>query len=172
MSNHVLKNLISTWGPRLARQAGLGGLTQEHDDFKIIQSIDFRPHKCQGQRLEKKERYKIAFIIAGTMAYSGGQTSLLRLGTYLTEFGHDVYCVDVTGTPLEALAKNAKINLPSTKAHSLKGTDSTTNTTLALQRTGLQHIISMGERTLRTSAISSKTSNLRSTRWEISITLP
>lgn len=63
MSNHTLKNLISTWGLRLARQ-----------EFKIIQSIDFQPNKREEQRLEKKESYKIAFIIPGMMAFSGGHT--------------------------------------------------------------------------------------------------
>jgi hypothetical protein len=128
VSNHTLKNLISTWGLRLARQEfkiiqSIGnhvlknlisrwGLRLARQEFKIIQSIDFQPNKREEQRLEKKESYKIAFIIRGMEAFSGGHTSLLRLGTYLTEFGHDVYYVDVTGASVEALAKKAKINLP------------------------------------------------------------
>jgi hypothetical protein len=84
----------------------------EFDSYKFIQSCNLKKRSDEKQRLTKKECYRIAFIIPGIQAYSGGLTSVLRLGTYLTDFGHEIYYVDTSGRPVSELVKNARINLP------------------------------------------------------------
>ncbi len=81
--------------------------------FSLLSKI---PHfSCQEQKLEKKSSYKIAFIVPKIAAYSGGHTSILRLGTYLTDLGHDVYYIAYEDAKREEMEKNARINLPNYK---------------------------------------------------------
>ena len=85
--------------------------------FKNEMSIllEVKSMNCEKQFLKAKKSYKIAFIIPGMNAFSGGETSLLRLGTYLQEFGHDVYYIPYKDLKKENLEKNAEINLPNYK---------------------------------------------------------
>lgn len=54
---------------------------------------------------------KIAFLIPGIDRYSGGITSILRLGTYLQSMKYDISYVDVSDEKLKNLEINAKFNL-------------------------------------------------------------
>lgn len=80
---------------------------------KIISQIE-NGH-CLKQHLDYKDHYKIAFIVPGMVSYSGGHTSILRLGTYFSQFGHDVYYITYDSTKREKMEKNAEINLPGYK---------------------------------------------------------
>lgn len=81
--------------------------------FSLLSKI---PHfSCQEQKLEKKSSYKIAFIVPKIAAYSGGHTSILRLGTYLVDLGHEVYYIAYEDAKRDEMEKNAKINLPDYK---------------------------------------------------------
>jgi O-antigen biosynthesis protein len=86
--------------------------SREFDHYKFIESSNLQKRSDEKQHLEKKSRYRIAFIVPPIKAYIGGHTSVLRLGTYLADFGHEVYYVDTSGRPVKGLAKNARINLP------------------------------------------------------------
>lgn len=112
MRDRFIKRLIGKRGYRLWQQVCESDLTAQHHHYRVIQSIDFQEHKYEEQCLEKKESYKIAFIVEEMWGHSGGITSILRLGTYLTQFGHHVYYVDLSGRPVKESAENAKNNLP------------------------------------------------------------
>jgi len=77
---------------------------------KIISQIEHG--YCVKQYLPVKDQYKIAFIVPGMVSYSGGHTSILRLGTLLSQLGHDVYYITYDGTSREKMEKSAEINLP------------------------------------------------------------
>lgn len=70
---------------------------------------------CIKQQLYSKDYYKIAFIIPGMTEYSGGHTSILRLGTYFSQLGHDVYYITYDNSAKEKMKINARINLPGYK---------------------------------------------------------
>lgn len=57
--------------------------------------------------------YKVAFIVQGISKYSGGITSVLRLGTYLENYGHSVSYLDYTNQNISEIKNNAAFNLPS-----------------------------------------------------------
>lgn len=78
-------------------------------ELKIISQIE--EGYCKKQQIVVKDRFKIAFIIPGMLKYSGGNTSILRLGTYFSQMGHEVYYVTYDNSKREKLEKNAKINL-------------------------------------------------------------
>ena len=56
--------------------------------------------------------YKVAFIVQGIAKYSGGITSVLRLGTYLEMYGHSVSYLDYTNQNNSEIKSNAVFNLP------------------------------------------------------------
>lgn len=61
---------------------------------------------------QKPEAIKsIIFVLPGMMAYSGGHTSVLRLGTSLVDRGYNVSYISFIEQPLELMKKNAEINL-------------------------------------------------------------
>lgn len=74
--------------------------------------VDFASPRPNILPAKKSVDMKIAFLIPGLPAYSGGHTSILRLGTYLSEFGYNVYYVSYRKGSLASMRKNAKINLP------------------------------------------------------------
>lgn len=61
--------------------------------------------------IRPKSVQKIAFIVPGIDKYSGGITSVLRLGTYLAQFGHEITYADYTNASINELCKNASDNL-------------------------------------------------------------
>ncbi|MFC1856751.1 glycosyltransferase family 4 protein [Thermodesulfobacteriota bacterium] len=67
----------------------------------------------QEQNLVPKGSYRIAFIIHGMVRYSGGHTSMLRLGSYLHRFGNEVSYITIDESRKNSMEKNAAKNLPS-----------------------------------------------------------
>lgn len=53
----------------------------------------------------------ITFVVPGMMAYSGGHTSILRLGTNLNKKGYEVRYISYYEQNVEEMKKNALINL-------------------------------------------------------------
>lgn len=54
---------------------------------------------------------KISFVIPDMVPYSGGHTSILRLGTHLSELGYDIYYISYRNQDIKTMEKNAKVNL-------------------------------------------------------------
>ncbi len=77
----------------------------------ILEVVDFTPIKNE----IPKEIKKITFVIPGMPAYSGGHTSLLRLGTELSNNGYEVQYVSFTRDDVNEMRRNAEINLSSYK---------------------------------------------------------
>lgn len=80
------------------------------NELKIITEV--KEYYCKKQRLEEKDQYKIAFIINGINDFSGGNTSILRLGTYLNQLGHDIHYITYDGSKKNQMEKSAACNLP------------------------------------------------------------
>lgn len=81
----------------------------------LVSFIDFEDVKN-----EKLTKYKvITFVIPRMLAYSGGHTSILRLGTNMTELGYEVNYISYIDQPLEEMINNAKINLKNFKGNIL-----------------------------------------------------
>jgi glycosyltransferase involved in cell wall biosynthesis len=67
----------------------------------------FNPKKTITQIRPNSSSSKIAFLLPGLPAFSGGITSVLRLGTYLQEFGHQVTYIDCSNMPISVSEQNA-----------------------------------------------------------------
>lgn len=74
-------------------------------DFKKIDNI--KPHYVKN----------ICIIIPGMTKYSGGHTSILRIGTYLCENGYNVDYVSYSNQTEEELKENAQFNLSNVKGN-------------------------------------------------------
>lgn len=80
------------------------------NEYKIIQSVKIEENKYLNQKLDKKDKYKIAFIIPGMLSFGGGHTGILRLGTYLEEAGHEVFYITYDNSSEKEMERCAKIN--------------------------------------------------------------
>ena len=74
-----------------------------NNELKVIQDVEY--NYCKQQELKNKDHYKIAFIINGMNDFSGGSASVLRLGTYLHQFGHDIYYISYDDSKKESNGK-------------------------------------------------------------------
>ena len=90
--------------------------------YKVLQNVHFEEMKYERQRLLSKNVFSIAFLIPGLPRYSGGHTSILRLGTYLQDFGNEVSYVTIDRTSASSMAKNAALNLPNYRGQVLDRT--------------------------------------------------
>ena len=91
-------------------------------EYKVIKNVDLLDESKmqfnQKTHRSKKEKLSIAFIIPGMPRYSGGHTSILRLGTHLSEFGHEIYYVSyITQKISEIKAKVFKRYRTNIKSH-------------------------------------------------------
>lgn len=84
-----------------------------NSELKAIPEVEY--NYCKQQKLNKKDYYKIAFIINGMNDFSGGSTSILRLGTYLHKLGHEIYYISYDDSKKNQMEKSAEINLPGYK---------------------------------------------------------
>lgn len=75
----------------------------EDEDFKKIEN------------LKPVSKNKIAILVWGMLPYSGGHTSILRLGTQLVHHGYEVSYVSINNQNIYEMEKNAEINLPDYK---------------------------------------------------------
>lgn len=65
----------------------------------------------------------ICFVVPGMLAYSGGHTSILRLGTELSNLGYKVRYVTYRDDKKEDMVSNAKINLKEYKGEIYEKSD-------------------------------------------------
>lgn len=96
-------------------------LNRYNTDLNILSDID--SINCVKQEFKKRGSCKIAFIIPGMDAFNGGHTSILRLGTYLVEYGHDVFYIPYENYKIKQMELNAKVNLPDYKGIFLEKSD-------------------------------------------------
>lgn len=80
---------------------------QKESMSAILSAVDFK--KVENIAPNKIET--IMFVLPGMMAYSGGHTSVLRLGTSLVKKSYNVRYVSFVPQDLEEQKKNAEINL-------------------------------------------------------------
>lgn len=73
----------------------------------ILEVTDFK----QINNIKPISKKKITFIIPGMQAFSGGHTSILRLGSELVNRGYDVSYMSFFQQTLDEMKKNAEINL-------------------------------------------------------------
>lgn len=73
----------------------------------ILSAVDF----TEVNNVVPKKIESIMFVLPGMMAYSGGHTSVLRLGTALEKKGYKVRYVSFVPQELDEQKKNAEINL-------------------------------------------------------------
>lgn len=88
--------------------------------YNILKNVDLDRKICNDNNVLAKNKLNIAFIIPGLPLYSGGHTSILRLGTYLELFGHKVYYITYDDSKKKDMIKAAKINLPYYKGEILE----------------------------------------------------
>ena len=92
-------------------------------DYVILRKLDLNgdSKKLFSKNLprENKDCPSIAFIIPGMLKGSGGHTSILRLGTYLTELGHQVAYISYKPQNKTEMTSNAKSNLAGFKGEVL-----------------------------------------------------
>ena len=93
--------------------------------YTFLQEVNFTP-VVQKKPSEVKS-YSIAFIIPVLPKYSGGITSVLRVGTYLSEFGHTVSYIVLDDTNISQMRKNALCNLSDFKGEILTGSSLSKN---------------------------------------------
>ena len=89
------------------------------DQYSFIKGIDVEIGRYKNQSLKPKDNYSIAFLIPGLPRYSGGHTSIMRIGTYLMELGHRVSYITVDDMDPAQMMANASVNLPGFKGEFL-----------------------------------------------------
>lgn len=70
------------------------------------------PARVEDQSATLGTAGSIAFLLPGMAVGSGGHTSILRLGSWLASFGHQVTYVSYDGRTLDKLERRAGVNLP------------------------------------------------------------
>lgn len=81
----------------------------------LLEEVDFTPIVNEAPKQIKS----ITFVIPGMPAFSGGHTSILRLGTELSKKGYDVGYVSFAPQNIGDMKKNAEINLSNYKGNIL-----------------------------------------------------
>lgn len=82
-------------------------------ELYILSRID--KNYCEKQVLPYKKQHDIAFIIGGLLRGSGGHSDILRLGTYLSKLGHNVFYITYDDSKAYEMEQNACANLPDYK---------------------------------------------------------
>lgn len=101
----MMNNVIG-WVTTLQKYALLIKRRRELNILQVYDASD----PIEQYRVPAAGRCRIAFIIPGMPAYSGGHTSILRLGTYLCRRGHEVSYVSYEPVSRERMRRNAIIN--------------------------------------------------------------
>ncbi len=60
----------------------------------------------------KKQYQSVTFVTTGIIAFDGGQTTMLHLGTALSKQGYQVYYLSYVEQPVEEMEENAAFNCP------------------------------------------------------------
>lgn len=85
----------------------------------IMSFVDFEPIV----NITPSKIERITFVIPGMPAYSGGHTSILRLGTQLHNMGYEINYISFMQQEKEEMISNAKINLKGYKGNILSNGD-------------------------------------------------
>jgi O-antigen biosynthesis protein len=88
------------------------------EDLSVLTQID--KFHIDTQHLRTKTSYKIAFIIPDMKGHSGGHTAILKLGTALAEYGHEIFYITYKNMSVNSMRENAKVNTSSYKGSFLK----------------------------------------------------
>lgn len=78
------------------------------NSYKVLQEVDLEK-KIENHSPSQVKT--IAFIIPGIKAFSGGHTSILRLGTYMVSFGYHVSYITYDQSTADYMRENARKNL-------------------------------------------------------------
>ena len=93
------------------------------EELTVLKGIDLGDKKKgawnQIFTREWNDKPSIAFLLPGMARGSGGHTSILRLGTYLVESGHEVYYISYKRARKEQMIANAGYNLKGFKGELL-----------------------------------------------------
>jgi len=74
--------------------------------------VDFSDVKPNHMPAKPHKKMRIAFLISDLVPFAGGITSVLRLGTFLSEFGYDIHYLSFGTRPQREMENNARFNLP------------------------------------------------------------
>lgn len=83
----------------------------KHEKLIIDSAMNTSNFSKPINNISPKSINKIAFIIQGIAKYSGGITSVLRLGTYLYELGYEISYLDFSHQRKGEIEENAYFNL-------------------------------------------------------------
>lgn len=102
ITNKVKKKILSIYTKQIdAHEAKIVTEVLDNENFQPVENS--RPQSI----------HKIAFIVGSIVRFSGGHTSLLRLGTELVRFGRDVTYISFNNQDEEDMRKTGVENLPS-----------------------------------------------------------
>lgn len=110
MKKSILNSKLAYWVKGIY-QVGI----DKHEKLTVNSAMDTEGFAEQIVNVPPKSVHRIAFIIQGIAKFSGGITSILRLGTYLEEYGHSVSYLDFTNQSMNELNSNATFNLSNYK---------------------------------------------------------
>lgn len=119
MFRRILSKIIAAARTRAENYKHSLMLKDSIKSFNILKETTLQDGSCLSQSLVHKETYSIAFIIPDLPAFSGGHTSILRLGTYISSMGHNVYYITCGDYSIKAMHINAQLNLPGFKGEIL-----------------------------------------------------
>lgn len=110
MKKSILNSKLAYWIKGIY-QVGI----DRHEKLTVNSAMDIDGFAEQIINVPPKSVHSIAFIIQGISKFSGGITSILRLGTYLEGYGHSVSYLDFTNQSMNELKSHATFNLSNYK---------------------------------------------------------
>lgn len=110
MNKSILNSKLAYWIKGIY-QIGI----DKHEKLTVNSAMDTERFSEIIENAPPKSVCKIAFIVQGIAKFSGGITSVLRLGTYLEKYGHSISYLDYTNQNMAEIKNNAAFNLPSYK---------------------------------------------------------
>ena len=110
MNKSILNSKLAYWVKGIY-QIGI----DKHEKLTANSAMDTEGFSEIIENAPPKSVCKIAFIVQGIAKFSGGITSVLRLGTYLEKYGHSISYLDYTNQNMAEIKNNAAFNLPSYK---------------------------------------------------------
>lgn len=110
MNKSILNSKLAYWIKGIY-QIGI----DKHEKLTVNSAMDTDGFAELIENVAPKSVNKIAFIVQGIAKFSGGITSVLRLGTYLEKYGYSVSYLDYTNQNVSEIKNNANFNLPDYK---------------------------------------------------------
>lgn len=107
MKRSLLNSKLAYWIKEIY-QIGI----DKHDKLTVNLAMNTEGFSKIITNVSPKSIRKIALIVQGIAKFSGGATSVLRLGTYLEKYGYSVSYLDFTNQNIKEIHNNAIFNLP------------------------------------------------------------